>query len=129
MLGKEDWMTIKSQVEQGLYLKAIAYELDVHPKTIRRALDRGGPPRNVPVLERASSIPSRCTLTSDSRTRFAMPWSLSVRSRRWATQGGITILRIYIKPRRPARIERQTVRFETEPGVHLRNDGKLIWAW
>ena len=39
MLGKEDWMTIKAQVEQGVYLKDIAKELDVHPKTIRRALD------------------------------------------------------------------------------------------
>jgi len=44
MLNKEDWMKIKAQIEKGVYQKDIADELGVHPKTIRRALARQGPP-------------------------------------------------------------------------------------
>lgn len=44
MLSKEDWMEIKAQVEKGVYLKDIAEELGVHPKTVSRALQREGPP-------------------------------------------------------------------------------------
>lgn len=43
MLRKEDWMYIKAQVEKGVCQKDIARELGVHPKTISRALKRGGP--------------------------------------------------------------------------------------
>ncbi len=44
MLKKEDWMYIKAQVEKGVYQKDIAQEVGVSPKTISRALKRGGPP-------------------------------------------------------------------------------------
>lgn len=44
MLNKEDWMYINTQRERGVYIKDIATELGVHPKTISRALRRGGPP-------------------------------------------------------------------------------------
>ena len=44
MLNKEDWMEIKAQIARGVYQKDIADELGVHPKTIRRALARQGPP-------------------------------------------------------------------------------------
>jgi IS30 family transposase len=42
MLKKEDWMYIKAQVAKGVYQKDMAKRLGVHPKTISRALKRGG---------------------------------------------------------------------------------------
>ena len=44
MLKKGDWMDIRALVEKGMYQKDIAEQLGVHPKTVRRALQRGGPP-------------------------------------------------------------------------------------
>ncbi len=44
MLNKEDWMDITTQRDKGVYIKDIAAELGVHPKTISRAIERGGPP-------------------------------------------------------------------------------------
>ena len=44
MLRKEDWMSIQSQIAKGVYQKDIARQLGVHPKTVRRAVDRGGAP-------------------------------------------------------------------------------------
>lgn len=45
MLNKEDWMDIKAQRDRGVYLVDIGADLGVHPKTVRRALQRGGPPQ------------------------------------------------------------------------------------
>jgi hypothetical protein len=44
MLRKEDWMVIQAQVERGVYQKDLAAALGVHPRTVRRALERGGAP-------------------------------------------------------------------------------------
>ena len=43
MLTKGDWFMITQGKKNGKYLKDIAEELGVHPRTVRRALDRGGP--------------------------------------------------------------------------------------
>ena len=56
MLNKEDWMIIKAQKEQGVYIKDIAANLGVHPRTVRRALQRSGPP------QRKKPLPRRCKL-------------------------------------------------------------------
>jgi IS30 family transposase len=46
MLGSEGFIVIQALVRRGVYLCDIAQPLGVHPKTIRRALQRGGhPPR------------------------------------------------------------------------------------
>jgi IS30 family transposase len=46
MLGKEDFAVIQALRKRGVYLCDIAAELGVHPKTVTRALERGGaPPR------------------------------------------------------------------------------------
>ena len=45
MLRKEDWMYIQAQVSKGVYRKDIALDLGVHPKTVSRALHRGGAPK------------------------------------------------------------------------------------
>lgn len=44
MLGLEDFMTIQALAQRGVYLCDIAAQLGVHPKTVRPALERGGPP-------------------------------------------------------------------------------------
>ena len=45
MLNKEDFAVIKALSQHGVYLKDIATELGVHPKTVKRALQRGGAPK------------------------------------------------------------------------------------
>ena len=40
MLGLEDFMTIQALVKRGVYQCDIAEHLGVHPRTIRRALQR-----------------------------------------------------------------------------------------
>ena len=42
MLGLEDFMTIQALVKRGVYLCDIAEQLGVHPKTVSRAVQRGG---------------------------------------------------------------------------------------
>ena len=41
MLTREDYLMISERSDQGVYLKDIAAELGVHPRTVRRALQRG----------------------------------------------------------------------------------------
>ncbi len=40
----EDFMTIQALVKRGVYLCDIAAQLEVHPKTVSRAVQRGGAP-------------------------------------------------------------------------------------
>ena len=60
MLGLEDFMTIQALVKRGVYLCDIAEQLDVHPRTVRRALHRGGPPDPAtrPTWQCARPVPS-----------------------------------------------------------------------
>ena len=44
MLRKEDFAVIKSLSQRGVYIKDIAAELGVHPKTVSQALKRKGAP-------------------------------------------------------------------------------------
>src|SRR5690606_40281183 len=44
MLRKEDFMVIHALAQRGLYVCDIATQVGVHPRTVRRALARGGAP-------------------------------------------------------------------------------------
>src|SRR3972149_8692906 len=44
MLGLEDFMTIQALVKRGVYFCDIAEQPGAHPRTVRRALQRGGAP-------------------------------------------------------------------------------------
>jgi transposase len=123
MLRKEDWMEIRAQIEKGVYQKDVAWELGVHPKTVGRALKRGGPPpesgpgAKVSVLEPFKSA-------VDKLLREGV-WNAVVIHKQIGLQGylgGITILRDYVRPMRPMRESRATVRFETAPGEQLQSD-------
>jgi len=63
MLKKGDWMYIKAQIERGVYKKDIAEELGVHPRTVSRALERGGAPSGKRVGARGSKA-AFCCLSS-----------------------------------------------------------------
>ena len=45
MISKEDYAVIKALNERGVYQKDIAEQLQVHPKTVSRALRNEGAPK------------------------------------------------------------------------------------
>lgn len=127
MLRKEDFMVIQALAKRGVYLTDIAAELGVHPKTVSRALKRGGPPVP-PAKPRTSKLdPFKPTV---DRLLTEGVWNAVVILREIEAQGydgGISILRAYITPKRALRPSRATVRFETDPGQQLQSDwGELI---
>lgn len=44
MLNQENFIMIKTLKKRGVYTKDIAAELGMHPRTVSRALQRGGAP-------------------------------------------------------------------------------------
>lgn len=124
MLSKEDFAVIRALKKRGAYLKDIAAELNVHPRTVRRALQRGSAPR--PERKRRGSKLDPYKETVDQLLAEGV-WNGVVILREIQAQGydgGPTILREYIAPKRALRPGRATVRFETEPGRQLQSD----WA-
>lgn len=127
MLSKEDYLMIKAQLERGVYQKDIAEELGVHPRTIRRALRRGGPPR--PKRERPSKLDPYKPLVDDLLKENV--WNAVVILREIQAKGydgGSTILRDYIRPKRVLRQSRATVRFETAPSRQMQSDWGEHWT-
>lgn len=127
MLNKEDYIVIKTLKQRGIYNKDIAAELGVHPKTVSRALKRGGAPqRSSP--ERESKL-ERYKGTVD-RLLSEGVWNAVVIYREIQAEGyegKQTILRAYIAPKRALRQGRATVRFETEPGRQMQSDwGEVV---
>lgn len=59
MLSKEDFAVMKALTKRGIYLKDIAVELGVHPKTVSRALRRGGAGQGLR-RRRGSKLRSTC---------------------------------------------------------------------
>jgi transposase len=127
MLKKGDWMSIKAQREQGVYQKDIAEKLGVHPRTVRRALKRGRAPSGKRPGARGSKLdPYKGEVDKQLEDEV---WNAVVIFRKLQEKGyrgGMSILRDYIRPKRPQRKGRETVRFETPPGRQLQSDwGKL----
>ena len=121
-------MDIRAQVNQGMYQKDIAERLGVHPKTIRRALKRGGPPAGIRPNARKSILDPYKPLI-DGLLREGV-WNAVVILREIQSRGytgGYTIVRDYMQPKRSLREKKSTVRFETAPGVQMQNDwGEII---
>jgi transposase len=116
---------IQERVRQGVYVKDIAAELGVHPRTVSRARKRG----DAPLRQRPSARPSKLDRYKPEIDRLlaAGVWNAVVIQREIQAQGypgQASILRDYIRPKRPLRQARATVRFETAPGEQLQND----WA-
>jgi len=116
---------IQEKIQQGMYIKDIAEELGVHPRTVRRALKRGSaPPGKRPAARRSKLDPFKPLI---DRLLSEGVWN-SVVIQREIEAAGYTgrgaILRAYIQPKRVLRPSRATVRFETGPGEQLQHD----WA-
>lgn len=127
MLGKEDFIVIQALAKRGVYLCDIADELGVHPKTVSRALRRGSAPTG-PRRGRGSKLdPYRSTI--DQLLADGV-WNCMVILREIQAKGydgGLTVLKDYVRPRRTMRPRRSTVRFETEPGRQLQSDwGEIL---
>jgi transposase len=127
MLRKEDFAVIEALNKRGVYLKDIAEELEVHPRTVKRALERGGAPK--PERKLCSSKLEPYKAKVDELLGEGV-WNSQVILREIQAlgyEGGSTMLRLYIQPKRALRSGRATVRFETEPGKQLQSDwGELV---
>ena len=106
MLGLEDFMTIQALVKRGVYLCDIAEQLGVHPRTVRRALRRGGPP--MPRRGRRGSVLDPYRAQVDQLLSEGV-WNAVVLLREVQAKGytgGISILRDYVQPKRALRPSR-----------------------
>lgn len=129
MLSREDYLMIEERAARGAYLKDIAADLGVHPRTVRRALRRGGAPSGKRPRARRSKLDA--FRPEVDRLLQAGVWNAVVIHREITAQGyqgGISILRDYIRPKRALRSSRRTVRFETEPGDQLQHDWGCLWT-
>lgn len=129
MLTKEDYMHIKQQHNRGVYQKDIAADLGVSPKTVSRALKRGSAPTGMRPLAKTSKLdPFKASIDEQLRQDVWNARVIESIIREQGYMGGYTILADYIKPKRPLRKSRETVRFETNPGVQLQNDWGELWS-
>lgn len=122
MIRKEDFAVIKVLEQRSVYLKDIAEQLGVHPKTVRRALKRNSEPK--PERKKRGSKLDRYKVTID-RLLSEGVWNDMVILREIQSEGyrgGITLVRTYVQPKRALRTGRTTVRFETKPGEQLQSD-------
>src|SRR5512143_3884840 len=130
MLRREEWLMIHEYVEKGAYLIDIAAARGVHPRTVRRALRRGGPPAGKRPRARHSKLdPYQPTV---DRLLQEGIWNAVVIWREIAAlgyTGRSSILRAYIRPKRVLRPSRATVRFETAPGQQLQHDWAEVWTY
>jgi len=127
MLNKEDYLVIKTLKERGVYLKDIAEELGVHPKTVSRALKREGAPKKKRKRRPSKLEPYKPTV---DRLLSEGVWNAMVILREIQAEGytgGYTMLRQYIAPKRALRPGKATVRFETKAGKQLQTDwGEIV---
>lgn len=122
MLHKEDFAVIKALHDRGVYQKDIAAQLDVHPKTVSRALKREGAPIRQRPPRGSKLEPFKATV---DRLLKEGVWNAVVILREIQAEGytgQLTVLRQYIQPKRALRQGRATVRFETPPGRQLQSD-------
>ena len=126
MLRKEDFAVIKALHERGVYQKDIAAQMDVHPKTVSRALQRDSAPARQRSSRGSKLEPFKATV---DRLLNEGVWNAVVILREIQAEGytgQLTVLRQYIQPKRTLRQGRATVRFETPPGQQLQSDwGKV----
>jgi len=99
---------IQALRKRGVYLKDIAAELNIHPKTVSRALARGGAP--VRQRKRRSSKLDPYKGQIDHLLQEGV-WNAVVIYREIEAagyDGGLTILRQYIAPKRALRRSKRT---------------------
>ena len=116
---------IETLVKRGVYQCDIAADLGVSPKTVSRALARGSAPSG---HTRRGSLLDPYRAQIDALLNDGV-WNAQVILREIQAAGypgEITTLRSYMRPKRPQRPSRATVRFETLPGRQLQSDWGTI---
>ena len=122
MLKLEDYLMIKALKRRGVYHKDIAVELGVHPRTVSRALKRESTPQRTR-QKRGSKLDPYKTQVDELLNEGVWNAVVILREIQAAGyEGGMTILRDYVRPRRVQRQSKATVRFETPPGRQLQSD-------
>lgn len=127
MLRREDILMIKALNERGVYQKDIADQLGVHPKTVSRALkqEKGGRRERVLKGSKLDAYKRRIDELLGEGVWNAVVILREIQAEGY--EGGSTILRDYIAPKRALRSGRATVRYETKPGQQLQSDwGELV---
>ncbi|MEX0373743.1 IS21 family transposase [Spiribacter roseus] len=127
MMTREDYLMITERYRQGVYVKDIAAELGVTPKTVSRALKRGSEPPKRPKRRPRKLDPF--TDQIDGMLRDGI-WNAAVilrEIRKAGYTGGITQLRDYIHPKRALRPDAGVVRYETPPGQQMQHDWCERW--
>lgn len=127
MLKKEDYAVIKTLNKQGAFIKDIAAELGVHPKTVSRAIARGSAPKPQRKKRGSKLEPYKSKI---DKLLSENVWNAMVILREIQADGYTgeeTLLRRYITPKRTLQPGRATVRFETQPGEQLQSDwGEIV---
>jgi len=110
MPKRKDYLVIQGKIARGVYIKDIAAELGVHPRTVRRALQRRGAPSGKRPLARRSRLdPFKPTV---DWLLAAGVWNAVVILREIEAErymGEISIVQDYIRPYR-ARTKGKTER-------------------
>ena len=103
---------IQERIAQGVYVKDIAEELGVHPRTVSRAVGRGGAsPGQRPAARKSKLDPYKPMV---DRLLGEGVWNGQVILREIQAagyRGRHSILRDYIRPKRPLRKARIGLRF------------------
>ena len=119
---------IQEMKEKGCYVRDIAVAADCSEKTISRTLKRGGPPPRRKPGVRLSKLDGY--KEEIDRLLNEDVWNAEViyaLIKDLGYEGGTTILRNYIHPKRRLRKLKGTVRFETPPGKQLQHDwGEIV---
>lgn len=126
MLSKEDYAVIQALKARGVYQKDIAEQLDVHPKTVSRAVKRAAAPARQGRRKGSKLEPYKPVV---DRLLAEGIWNAVVILREIQAEGyrgGMTILREYVGPKRALRPGRATVRFETKVGQQLQSDWSQV---
>ena len=113
----------------GRSIRGIARELGVSRNSVRRYLRSPGVPKEKPRRRRASKLDP---YTDHIDTRLSESLDNCVvllrELRALGYNGGYTILKDYVQPRRRRRQPKATVRFETDPGEQAQVDwGSLVY--
>lgn len=122
MITKETFIMLKSLHQHGIYIKDIAAELGIHPKTVSRALKRDGAPERTR-KDRESKLDPYKPKIDQFLSKGV--WNAMVILKEIQAEGytgGATLIRKYIAPKRVLQPSRKTVRFETRPGEQLQTD-------
>lgn len=117
MIRKEDFAVIKTLNQRGVFITDIATELEVHPRTISRALKRGNAPKRQHQAHNCKLEPYKPKI---DQLLSQNVWNGVVIPREIQAEGytgGYTMLRGYIAPKRSLRPSRATVRFACPGGL------------